>query len=420
MGNNTRVVAQQLHIGEHCPLLPYLSTFSPHLYKSTLTQRYYNYFQDAASTRFKSQVDAMADPSTPKKQVSPATSAQQPTPPATQKETARVLSYVSESKTTIPRLSYDTPVTDGRAEDFEHQNDKGQLHDQPTSPDSSQSKADQPENMQEPTENDIKLWMKSSKNQEQRKRRFDSLLHSFWPSNDVFNAARHQDYDPKDHGWYDDFIRDQWEDGNYPFDDDDYNPLKDPSKSTEVWEPQIGDEGIEDQYDLLIVLKARQNHRALSNAHRQFRAQGEYNMLISNESTSGPNHDDEAGKKGTMSKVEMGGPSAITSSSAPNNSTIQPAAVFCTLKSKQHHRRRSRKARKSRKGKQDANENPDGTYKYNSESEYEQPIRKKGKQNKTSTWNDDWKAQTRAAARRQSCMSLDGNHDTDNEESYSF
>ncbi|KAI0526041.1 hypothetical protein F5B22DRAFT_642197 [Xylaria bambusicola] len=350
----------------------------------------------------------MADPATPKKQVSPATLAQQPTPPATQRGVVKVIFHVSKSETSIPRLSYDKPITSGNTEEFEDEDD------QPTSPVSSQSEHDHAEQVQEPTENDIREWMKSSENQQQRKRRFDSLLHSFWPSNDQFNAARHQDYDHEEHGWYDDFIRDQWEDGKYPFDDDNYNPLKDPSKSTEVWEPQIGEEGIENQYDLYMVLKARQNHRALSKAHRQFRAQGGYAMLISNESTSGTNHDDKAGKKDLDSKVGM-----ETLSAVKNVSMIQPTAVSGTPESKKHRRRRSRKTTKSKKRKRDANENPDRTYKYSSGSEYELPIRKRGKKNQTDASNDNWKAQTRAAARCQSCMGLDGNYDTDNDEFYS-
>ncbi|KAJ3564366.1 hypothetical protein NPX13_g7870 [Xylaria arbuscula] len=379
----------------------------------------------------------MAQPVTPKKQASLATLAQQPTPPATQEPVATVSSHISEEQlpspprddisddldfadteatkvrgplvtgrvsyctetaSPLPHTHYSPSIATGGTEDLEIEySELGNIG------------SDTEQHLEQPTEQNIKDWLKSSKDRAQHKRRFDSLLHSFWPSNDEFNAARHQDYDPEEHGiWYDDYFKDQWEGGQCPFDNDDYNPLTDPSKSTEVWEPKIGEEGIEDERDLCMVLQARQNHRVLSEAHRQFRACGGYTMLVSSETMSTSNYEEAASIEDPASAVQLEFPLSTSNSSNSTNLSIEPAEVPCVPKAKQQRRlpmidKKNKKRRKSKNTRKHRgiNEDPNGAYKYES-SDNEQPTYKKGRKNNVKTISkSEWKAQTRAAAQRQ-------------------
>ncbi|GAW12247.1 hypothetical protein ANO14919_016090 [Xylariales sp. No.14919] len=301
-------------------------------------------------------------------------------------------------------------------------------------------------------EGDIAQWLSSSTSPEQRRRRFNSFLHGLWPSNDEFNAARHPFYDPEEDGLYEDFIKyEEWE-GNCPFDDDDYNPFTDPTRSTEVWQPKIGDEGIEDEYDLRMVLKARREHRARSEALKLYRRQG--NQLMSTDrvgseitrallaksddsdsnSEPDPNSGVESGSDGGGG-VDIKGPgpaikteesSAITNPSLIGDSATNPTTpakrivVFGDQKptsgrGRPRGSKDRRKRRRSTKKKQAQGRSPDGTYKYNSDSEDEKPIRKRGKRGRNEASTDDlpWKAQTRAATRRARYTGTDGSCDTD-------
>lgn len=169
----------------------------------------------------------MAHPFTPKKQVPPAPRGQQPTPPATQEiigtifsqtsekrpgflssgcdtpntleladtevshvrepqATVRV-SYCTETGSPLPHQSCDTSITKEGTENLYDEDVHQQFHNEPDSPEPSANQHNVAQYLQQHTEADIRDWMKSSKDPAQRKRRFDSLLHSFWPSNDEFS-----------------------------------------------------------------------------------------------------------------------------------------------------------------------------------------------------------------------------------------
>jgi len=93
----------------------------------------------------------------------------------------------------------------------------------------------------------------SSKSSRKRK-----LLTASTPS----ASARHPFYDRRDYDRYSDFVRWELYDGYSPYDDDNYDPTTDPRRSTEIWQPNIGDEAIENEEDLRVILNARAGHRA--------------------------------------------------------------------------------------------------------------------------------------------------------------
>ncbi|KAI1436286.1 hypothetical protein GGR50DRAFT_701958 [Xylaria sp. CBS 124048] len=105
--------------------------------------------------------------------------------------------------------------------------------------------------------NPVKSWINSATTEEMRDEREDAVFDVIWPCDDELMAARHPHYDAEEDGPYDDWLKYQMWDGRCPYDDDDYNPHRDPNRSTELSRPQIGDRGIETEYDLEMVLFAR-------------------------------------------------------------------------------------------------------------------------------------------------------------------
>lgn len=87
-------------------------------------------------------------------------------------------------------------------------------------------------------------------------------------------------------------------------------------------------------------------------------------------------------------------------------------------------RRRRKRGTKKKRGGQSNKRKRDSTYKYDGDSEDEEPSRKTGKKRKSATGDanadgDDlhWKAQTRAAARRAGHFGMDGSYDDDKSKS---
>ncbi|RWA14602.1 hypothetical protein EKO27_g527 [Xylaria grammica] len=418
----------------------------------------------------------MDDPTTPKKQVQSTPVAQQLTPPTTvarrKPQVPTTTRNENSASTSCERRvgePHDTQVS-SRSARVQHGQEQPQQEAEKTLPDT-QLGQDKPEaqnqhpmamrpldkkkrelDTNDQAEGDIAQWLSSSTSPEQRRRRFNSFLHGLWPSNDEFNAARHPFYDPEEDGLYEDFIKYEEWDGHCPFDDDDYNPFTDPTRSTEVWQPKVGDEGIEDEYDLRMVLKARREHRARSEALRLYRRQG--NQLMSTDrvgseitrallaesddsdsnSEPDPNSGVESGSdggggvdiKGSGPAIKTEESSAITNLSLIGDSATEPTTpakriiVFGDQKptggrGRPRGSKDRRKRRRSTKKKQAQRHSPDGTYKYNSDSEDEKPIRKRGKRGRNEASTDDlpWKAQTRAATRRAGYTGTDGSCDTD-------
>ncbi|KAI2625228.1 hypothetical protein GGS21DRAFT_314174 [Xylaria nigripes] len=204
---------------------------------------------------------------------------------------------------------------------------------------------------------DITRWLYSSTTVEQRRKRLNSLLQSWYPCNEVFNSARHPFYDPVEDGPYDSFVKYEIWDGHCPYDDDDYNPSTDPTKSTEIWQPKIGDEGIETEEDLRMVLKARREHNERGEAlercqHRVYRAQRKAGIKfadmdmtrvfwgpkieLGDSDTDSDTESDSTSDSGPYSSsdeskieepaliVKEETPSAIATSTAPSTEALQP------------------------------------------------------------------------------------------------
>ncbi|KAI0489638.1 hypothetical protein F4859DRAFT_509224 [Xylaria cf. heliscus] len=296
---------------------------------------------------------------------------------------------------------------------------------------------------------EVARWLYSSATPEQRRQRFNSLLHGLWPSNDKFNSARNPFYDSEEDGPYEFFLCENW-DGHCPYYDDDYNIFTDPSKSTEVWQPKIGEEGIENEQDLRMVLKARQEHKDRSEAFKkrkyhvvktQMQAGIEYadvDMLQVFLSPKRQSHasDSDYNKKGKeIPKLTIQIPPVATDSPAPKRqlhasdsdynkqgkerpkltlqippvATDSPAPGKSTLKhtiaakgirvfgSQEPSSRRGRpkgsknkthRGHKSNKRGRGPNDNLDRTYKHDSGFEDEQPLRKKPKKGKVAAGED--------------------------------
>ncbi|KAI0196738.1 hypothetical protein EV127DRAFT_476794 [Xylaria flabelliformis] len=121
-------------------------------------------------------------------------------------------------------------------------------------------------------QSEVMLWLSSPADKDERRRRFDIFLHGLWPSNDTFHAARNPFYDPEEDGSYESFLHQNWEGGHCPWFDDDYDPNEDPSRSTEVWQPKIGEDGIQDEEDIRMVRMARKEQQASSLSLKKHRA----------------------------------------------------------------------------------------------------------------------------------------------------
>ncbi|KAI1202381.1 hypothetical protein F5X97DRAFT_345478 [Nemania serpens] len=296
---------------------------------------------------------------------------------------------------------------------------------------------------------DIARWLHSPTSQGKRRQRFNSFLHSLYPSNDEFNGARHPFYDAEEDGPHDDFIKYQMWDGHCPFDDDDYDPFKDPTRSTEVWQPEIGDEGIDNEHDLQMVLKARREHKALSERfNKRMNQVVEAQRLAGVKPTEidmtqvllGPDmesddsdsdyedeEEEEEDREDIEPAVAMEPLSLNTNTQGIRESSVQPTVLAKGIRvfgvqepSSRRGRPRGSKNRKRGRGGQSNKRKRDSTYIYDDGSEDEQRSRKMGKKRKGATDDanadgDDlnWKAQTRAAARRASHLGMDGSYDDD-------
>jgi hypothetical protein len=267
----------------------------------------------------------------------------------------------------------------------------------------------------------------------------------------LLDAARHPFYDPEEDGLYDDFIKYQIWDGHCPYDDDDYNPYKDPARSIEVWQPKIGEEGIEDEEDLRMVLKARHEQRARSDALRirktqvveaQMRAGVDRAHVDMTQVLFGPeiesddsdSEEEDTGNMPPKIKTETG---STSSHAFPGNYALQAITTtkgtnaFCGEgASRGRGRPRGSKNKKMRgrlsnkKRKRDPDGHSDGTYKYEGGSEEEEPTRKRGRKGKAATGDSNadnlqWKAQTRAAARRVGYGGMDGIYDENDDDTNS-
>ncbi|KAI1294544.1 hypothetical protein F5Y03DRAFT_399476 [Xylaria venustula] len=341
----------------------------------------------------------MGSPVTPKKQALPGQQPLKPPPStvASQKENA----INDDFSSPIRKLTFDIPTTNHGLE-----SDATRKH---------------PEANSQP-EDDVKNWIYSAETSERRRERFYAVLHSTYPSNDKFNAARHPFYDPNGDGEYGDWLKYEMWEGMCPYDDDDYDPFNDPTRDTEVWEPQIGDEGIEDEKDLRMVLRARREHRARSKALRKHidRVKGRVSTTLS-DSDPESEYDSE-----DVETIKTEARPTVANSLHPSNSMIQPTippkgvVVFSgnTPKRRRGRPRKYMKARKTNKRKRGFKENPDDAYKYISDSEDEQHVGKRRK-DKVSSNEMSWKAQTRAAARHSGSMGMDGCYDIDSDSSTS-
>ncbi|KAI1119670.1 hypothetical protein F5Y14DRAFT_457881 [Nemania sp. NC0429] len=407
----------------------------------------------------------MDEPTTPEKQIRIKVRAQQPTPPPTvepkhpvppetQHRQEQLRQDLEEQEAEVARL-YALQESQEKLKKLQIQEATGS---QPESSTQLPSTDDEPGN-------EVTQWLYSATSREQRRERFNSFLHSLYPSNDEFNGFRHPFYDPEEDGTYEEFIQDIWEDGGCPYFNDDYDTFTDPTRSTEVWQPKIGDEGIENDHDLQMVLKARQEHKARSErfAKRkqqvidaQLRAGVKITEIDLVQVLLGPEiesddsdsddsddsddeddekEDDEEDGQNLAAAAAMEALSLNTNSQDTGESSAQSIAVAKGIKvfgmqepepatrgrgrGRGRGRPRGSKNKKRKSGWRESQKRKrDSTYKYNSDSDDEQPLRKTAKKRKGATdeinadENDgQWKAQTRAAAKRKSHLGLDGSYD---------
>ncbi|KAI0404905.1 hypothetical protein F4802DRAFT_204472 [Xylaria palmicola] len=374
----------------------------------------------------------MEVPATPQKQGRFTSLDQQPTPPPTvvSKKLILVVKHqADDGSITRRRLeweSLDTTLRDSGVE----QRHGAQLLDGPIQHQLSGARDYE-------SDDDVSRWLCSAKDRDQQRRRFRGFLHSLWPSNDEFNAARNPFYDPDEDGPYEEFLKYGIWDGHCPYDDDDYNPTTDPNRSTDVVMPEIGDEGIENEHDLHMIMKARQEHQVRSEAFnkrrgqviaKQKRAGLSYAEMDLTEIFFGP--EIESGDSGSDSESETDYAekeakpqtySTAGDSERPEEFTTPPTLV---VKARCFGGQAPRTGRGRPKGTQDKKKrkrrsklNPDSVYKFKGDSEDERPVRKKGKKGHAGAFvdTDEWKAQTRAGARRDRCTTvhggLDGSYD---------
>ncbi|KAI0598257.1 hypothetical protein F4775DRAFT_601398 [Biscogniauxia sp. FL1348] len=95
---------------------------------------------------------------------------------------------------------------------------------------------------------------------EERRKKVLNMIHSMYPSDEAFHSARNPFYSADEHGYYDDFIADYMYEGIWKGHDEDSEYEDDPMHSRDVWEPRIGDDGIDTQEDLDMVLAMRQQY----------------------------------------------------------------------------------------------------------------------------------------------------------------
>lgn len=181
-------------------------------------------------------------------------------------------------------------------------------------------------------------------------------------------------------------------DGNGLYDDDDdHSPYTDP-ESTEVWQPKIGDEGIKNEEDLHMVLKSRKED--------QTRACRRYESMYNSD-------------EGAAADSEIG---VLPLQIIHDSNGIRVYGALEEHINDEQPRPKKKSNKRKRKG------NPNSTYKYESDSEDEKPARKKSRKVEGAAGDADagdmqWRAQTRAAARRHSHTGMDGSYDADIESS---
>ncbi|KAI0443335.1 hypothetical protein F4803DRAFT_327798 [Xylaria telfairii] len=406
----------------------------------------------------------MSPPSTPKKQAGPIILGQLPTPPLTataREETTSVVAHQHhESGPPVRRLTYEARATleaanQDESSDLSLCDNNVKQHTQvqlcQLRPEQETGTAPPPFEQQHDTnhqaKSEVTAWLDSSADPQQRQKRFHSLLRGLWLSNKEFNEARHPFYDPEEDGSYE-FFPDQIWDGHCPYHDDDYDILADPSRSTEVWQPQIGEEGIENEQDLRMVLKARQEHRDRSKAlknritdvitaqHRAGVKGADIDMLqvfLGPEIESTLSDSDSESEESEIKPEPT--PLTITAFPPPGISTLQPTIAAKGIKvfggqefggqepssARKQLKRSKKKGRWSNRRRGRRNNNPNGTYKCDSSSESEQPIHKKAKKGgvaagKAASGDLTWKAQTRAAARHAQHLGTDGTYENDDDD----
>ncbi|KAI1744253.1 hypothetical protein F4680DRAFT_444283 [Xylaria scruposa] len=189
----------------------------------------------------------MSAPSTPQKQAQPVKLEQLlPTPPPTavaRKETTHSATHhFHEPGPHVRRLTYD--VTQ-KVEKVDESSDPTLYEDDSVK----QAHTQQLDKNGRP-QNEVKLWLSSPSDPDERQRRFDIFLHGLLPSDEEFNLLR----------------------------------------SNEVWEPKIGEEGIENEQDIRIVLKAREEQRVRSEAFKKHDSDSDWAFESDNE------EDDEISK----------------------------------------------------------------------------------------------------------------------------
>ncbi|GAP84958.1 hypothetical protein SAMD00023353_0802840 [Rosellinia necatrix] len=369
----------------------------------------------------------MYAPSTPKKQARLYESTQQATPPPTlpPKETTNHQDHILDLP--IRPLTYDTSAEKTKSE---YNSDEDVVKQTQSSPSPSYAWSDQAVVKEEPQDqqervhetkqlgNEVKYWISSATTDKQVRERFNNVLHSFWPSNDEFNAARHPFYDPEEDGPYDEFIKYEMWDGTCPYDDDDYDPFTDPTRSTEVWQPQIGDEGIENKRDLSMVLLARQQHNARAERFNEYRKE-----VIQDQLRAGVEYADINLVEAMLAAPPSAAAQLPSSGMRPTKAKKDRGRPLGCKNSKN---KKKNKKHWANKRKRTSSAKKDSTYKDTGGSEdSEQPTRKKGKKTKAAAaaaivedpGDVPWKAQTRGAARRaRHAGGMDGSYESRGED----
>ncbi|KAI8629398.1 hypothetical protein F5Y19DRAFT_80800 [Xylariaceae sp. FL1651] len=321
-----------------------------------------------------------------------------------------------------------------------------QIQDQPKQIKLQQEEVEEQNN--EP-ESEIRNWLVASTSREQRSQRFQCLLHSLWPSNEDFHGARNPMYDAEEEGiTHEEFVKYRMWDGHCPVDDEDYDRAADPTWSTHIWQPQIGDDGIDNEEDLRIVLKMRQEHQARTEAFKKRRvrvieAQLRAGIKLADVDmsqvlfgpdieSSGTEYEEEEEAEGRKEGVRDAAPedetkggyiaATSTSSSVPVPQPTISAKGIGVFQGQRSNNKRGRPrgsknkktGRKASKRKRD--KHGDNAFKVDSDSEDEQPARKRGKGAVTTAGgvdNDNWKATTRSAAKRGDYGGMDGAYEGD-------
>ncbi|KAI0204753.1 hypothetical protein F4808DRAFT_474106 [Astrocystis sublimbata] len=390
----------------------------------------------------------MSNPSTPKKQLAVAKVEQFLTPPlsATNHGTTEQI----EPGSHVRRLKFDDS---GLHQGIKREGEEDGPSQSRWTPSASEASAPVPATQRLPDrtrgpedngqpQSEVRRWLDSSKTPEQNRNRFLTFLHSLYPSNDAFYSAGHPLYDPEEDGPEEFFLRQVW-DGHCPHYDDDYDPTKDPSQSKELWQPQIGDEAIENDEDLGIVLRARAKHQARSRAlkkcrdrfiHTQMQAGVKYadidwlqffaNPRMDSDGSSSEYETDSSDSEVEKTAIKKESSPSVTLPVLPDKSVLQPTITTKGIRVFGGRERTSsrgrpqgsknKKPRKRKRGKY----NPNGTYKDSGDEEDHISFHKKSKFAAKSNPDDSvWRAQTRAAARRTE-HGMDGAYESDAAEDY--